>query len=601
MNARSALMPSLRRVLTRYADLTVWVWRDAVRRYPSGAAVAVAAGGIALVFEVVAYAGLYAYARALETGQVVEWAGASVAVRDSYGVLVVVAAVVFVSFVVAAALNYVSGQRTITLWQRYELFCIKRAAVLTSRLPHPASPEASAQVSEGLLKTLEKDSRYCGRFFQLFLNGVLPLGRLALSAVALFVIDWLFTLIVLALAAVAQLYLHRINAANAAATRAYEARRTDARGGQKRLLHHLWRNVVPVGMDDPLLAATYESGPYRQSQQAYLVRWLAKEKTTLTVNLLGAVATLAVLLAAGVALLSGAWSWSLLLAYVAALRYFLGSLMQVSSLATTASRYYPHLFRYYTFEASARAATAAPPAAEPPPSIGGDGAGQPTVLALPALDGSADRVALHPGRPVLVFHPEDVDRGLLRALFEKATPPAAAPEPFWVVGDGTFQGGTLRSFAGIAPDVPPEALRSALARAAGHTAPTRIDPDTPLSPEDAAAVPPETLQRWRLAAALLSGRPAIVVPRKQKAGRVRWDVPSLRHRFPARIVVEVTDEPPAEPLPDAAAVLFSDGEALQAWGTGRYVNVHPEVWSRYSDASVHAREAVSADLDDDEE
>ena len=174
---------------------------------------------------------------------------------------------------------------------------------------------------------------------------------------------------------------------------------------------------------------------------ASLITQIIKEKAFLGTNLLTSASLLVILVTAGLGVIVGQWSWSIVLVYLIALRYFLRSVNEVSSRISEASRHYPHIKRYYEFITDAERALVAPPMA----SISNG-----MRLKLPSLSDDRQTLCLTSGQRFILLHPRSTDRSLVRMFLDKTVlPPVSWGDPYWFVGDTEYPDSALRESLGF--------------------------------------------------------------------------------------------------------------------------------------------------------
>ncbi len=567
------LSPPSAKALKAYAAVVAWIWQDGVWRSRTRMPGFLLYSGAAILCQIGAFNILFGYANALEHDRSVSAFGMELATRSS--ALLLVAAAIG-SFSLLSAYGYVvyhSGLRLIDWRREYEEFCQKRFVLLASQLPHPSMPTASRMLAEGTLERMARSGpRGCGRVLQLLLTMLLPAARLLACVVVMVFVSALFSLIVAALLAVGLLFLHRVNRAAAETSRAYAHHGPRAEATRRRLLERTWRSPAPIADSDRAANEALSGGEVASALDAYFRRYVHAEESALVINGLTAVALLTVALAGGTGVLSGAWSWSVFLLYLLALRFFMTSLMQVGRGLTRASRFYPQVFEHYQMVTEAERATRS--------SLDSVDREPVVALALPSLEGEAERLELRPGAVTYLIHPGPLDARLVHLLQTRTDGAASNGTPYWFVGEAAHAGSTLRQFYGFPEGLADAKLQSELASLLGwrdEPECTGVGLDEVLSEARLELLPASLHRALGLLAGVHSGRPVILV--REDDLRFLLDASG---KLPASLssyaVLAVCASKPR--LSNAgldSPILLYDGRELIGWCSPTWLEAHPEV------------------------
>ncbi|RMH88589.1 MAG: hypothetical protein D6681_14715 [Calditrichaeota bacterium] len=589
----------LRQRIAHLWGLLTWLGRDALWRFRKPVLTVVAGNAAGLFCEFAAYKVLFHYARAVEQDNLIEIMGITLWHPTSPQALILTAVATLVLLGLSGVFIYAAGKTTILLWRMYQEFCTERAYALVSYLPHPACELANQYLSlTALAKLGRRQAHYCGRLVRLAARMLLPVGRMLISGAVLFIINPLFSGIIFLLLCAAQIFLHRNNMAAAQASHRFERHSPEASRQRERFLKAIWLSAAQLTPDAPLIRGIFSSKPVRKYQDAYFGRFISIEKTRLLLNSLTSVSIVLILIIAGVGAISGAWSWSIFLAYLVALRYFLRSLMAVGAGVTRGSRFYPQVNEYYRFVRDAQKASEAPSSPQRFSRIS---------IRIPSLMGDDRHLILHPGQVVGLLHPGAIHRGLVKLLWEAMEPtPPFTGSPFWFLNEPPPEQLTLREWLGLPKSLEEEKFRELLVHtASGGNGKLRA---IPLALDSSAAESvslPEhqpILPLLKLTAALYSGRPIILFPEQDWHALLRCGCTALLEQLRERLVILVSSDMLSRDVADAHTVLLLSREKeLYGWATQGWLIAHPEVWQEFRREYARQKARVSGFIDEDDD
>jgi len=592
-------MPGLtKESLKSYGAVAAWIWRDALLRYKKPIAKTVMASGAGLLCQLAALGIVFAYAKALESDKTITLLGYVFSARSSVTLLIAAALSGFLLLVMFAILDYVSTIDSIKLRRRYEEFCSKRVYVLTSRLPHPSSPKANRMLAEETLGNgVRKDARYCGRLLKFLLNAILPLGSIVVYTIALFYISVLFSSIIFLLLSISLIFLYKINTAAAQTSHLTERHASTASSEGRRLLRRTSESAAPINYTDKAMTYIFSDGAVGRYLDIFFSRFVIKGKSRLTINILTAFSMLSVILFAGTVLILGKWSWSIFIAYLVVLRYFLTSLGKIGSIMTQTSRIYPQIRRYYEFVSDAEKVTTEA-------SVLSDGS---TIsLSIPSLVNEQEKVVLQTGKPTFLIHPGSVDRSLVSQLqIQTIQDLDKGSVLYWFIGNADCLGSSLREFQGFPSTLTDIELRYELATLLDGKNGKEILPvslDDILTEECFAAISPDVMQALSILSAIYSKRHAIVLREKDLTVLPDHSPSGLPYALSNRVViVAINSMPTMVDMDDDTIVLVSNGKQLVYWCTIGWLAKNPYALNQLTTKMVQKYDALDEWADDEDE
>ncbi|MEM7390749.1 MAG: hypothetical protein AAF492_00255 [Verrucomicrobiota bacterium] len=336
-----------------YGALAGWLARDMLKRYRGPAGAIAGASVAAAVCQVGAWGLLATLVRSLEAGE--PWTGFGLSLDPRsigpFTGLLGLSALLLAGYTL---LIYAARQAAIRISRRYEDLCLKRACAVLSHLPHPDCPDANRLLEEQRLTPgAGNESRICGRLLAILLSGSAPALLLLVYGVLMLWMQPPLTigLFLLILAGGAAQFV--FNAATSKATRRFEASSLAASRERAARTEAFDGLALPIEQADELLESLFAEGAQRETVEAHHARFETIEKSRLANNMMNATVLVLGLGLGSWGVLSTWWSWSELVAYIVALRFFLVNLRQWGNILASVSRFYPLVQRYMTLARAA--------------------------------------------------------------------------------------------------------------------------------------------------------------------------------------------------------------------------------------------------------
>ncbi len=551
-----------REKLAYFRRFASWLWRDVVTRYRNQIVMTLVADGVRLVSKLGAFAVILGYAHALEKNRVLTLWNYPHDTRTSLVILLTVAVSAFVLLVIAAVSSYYATLIAVKLTRNYEEFCAQRVLVLAAHLPHPSCPAANRLlVEDNVVKERERLARLCGRFVNLILNALPPLGAVAIAVVVLFCISYVFTFIVFILSLAVICLFHDLITATLNGVHVSKGNNAAIAMEKRQLYQRIWDAPAPISYSDPALIKAYDDGETSKSLDTYYGRrFIARAKLHFAVNLLIAFSMLSIIVIAGMGIRTGVWNWSIFMAYIVALRYFFSGLSQVTNFLILTGIQYPSIHLYHEFVSDAEQATILPERKSERHIV---------TLRIPSLEDDRQTVDLPVGDWIYLVNSGPPSRAIIAGLQNLTGMGDHIPRPsYWFIGSNFRLDCTLRESLGLPSLVSDDEMREKLRSLIPATAENdmlKFRLDEVLTNSFVGMYPSEVLKALNLLSAIYSDRPVVVMSRKDllENMEVSAGVPDcLLHRMV--IIVDKRILPPYA-RNDDSLVLVSDGVRPVGW------------------------------------
>jgi hypothetical protein len=453
-------MSRLQQQLGGYAAFMGWLFRDAFLRYRWRLSLMVLANVLGLAAQALAVFAAYRYAQALETGQLVQYLGATVAPRQSFGLLVATAVAVLALMAASGILVAYARVAATRMAYAYGQHCAQRAYLLASTLPSRAAPQASAELNFARLSELTKrDPAILNAVVRILFYSLLPIGTAVVAGVALMVIDATLSLIISGVLAVAALFLYRISIRGAAQRATVRQRWRDLVVERRLLDLRVAQSPAPIRPAEGWAMRAFDGKTAAGYEGVVVGQRATVERASFVAQVAMGCAIFIILLVQGGAMLRSESNWSALLVYLAALFYFANSFAKVARALISVNRYYPELSSHARFVERAR------------PAQAGDAAPMPGRFRLeaPFLGEPARTLEAAAGERLALLLPSEVSRYALAPLAValrgyRADGTLDPVAPIWFASpDIASGGGTLRESIGLAPEYDAGRLEADLA------------------------------------------------------------------------------------------------------------------------------------------
>lgn len=267
---------------------------------------------------------------------------------------------------------------------------------------HNANPDArTPPVPDALVLELMREVRAAESAARLLALGLSNLLVLPVGLIAMLVIDWQLTLIVLAVALASSAGFYRISLQISQQRQTEQRLMQGVQDERRRLLERSGGAFAPLASDDPDLQRVYRSGATGKTAGALHLQFLATQRGALIGQIVVAVATAAIFLAGGLQAVGAGQGWTRLLLYLVVLRLVGGKLAASARTLIALNRHYAGL-RRYARELNALDATR------------GAGVSSPATMSLVLGDGQ--REVLASGEVVGVVGPPRPKKSLIAQL-----------------------------------------------------------------------------------------------------------------------------------------------------------------------------------------
>ncbi len=361
----------------------------------------------------------------------------------------------------AAVVCYLGDSMSFTVARRYAEYGAGRVLAIVARpqpIKVPTDIDGPSTAPRFVLRVLGSGMNAQIRLIMAVVNVVSPLIMLVVAGVALFAISVPMTLVMGTVMLVFAVPFYWINKSVVRAARARELHGRRVGRTVVRLVTAIMQTRYTNGRDLQWGETFVGGRDLQQNLQALRGILVLKRQIDPIRELTFGVVLLVLLVMFGRAAEGGTISWDLLLAYLVALRWSMGSFTRVAASVTAMTRLLPLVARYVDFRrVNERRAVDTPE----PTRHSGETFDWPLSLCVAddALPESLAQLDLNPGDSVCVVYPEEVARGTFSRFCDRLTrrsqhagadlnrhalfQAAAAPPPLFTLRETIAGGGSL--------------------------------------------------------------------------------------------------------------------------------------------------------------
>lgn len=336
--------------IKKYQSVIAWILQDSILRFKKKVFLIVISGFLGVALQLQTIALVFYYAKALETGKIINILDYNINIRDSKLILIALGIIILISLIIAAWLNYYSRNRLLKLWRIYEEFCAKRVfhILAEKRLRLSFFYQEIIDDDTRLLKIVRTDSRYCGRVLEIVLSIFTPSVTAVISSGALIYINPLLTVLLILPLTITIFFWYRASRKASNNASLLEQYSSNSSTEYRSLIRWFKQDVysLPTSYIENLYNHLENS---RGFLDAFEGRLNSLAKSDLASNIFLAITIFIILMVLGWNIISQQAGWGELIVYVFALRYSLFNLRQVTQKITAINLFYPHIKRYFHF------------------------------------------------------------------------------------------------------------------------------------------------------------------------------------------------------------------------------------------------------------
>ena len=337
---RDSFLPRISRQGRNYSTLVGWLLHRAFEGRTWKLVIATALSLLHLSTQGAAIYVVYWYGKAMGSSGVgkIPWFNIEVNLKDQPEWLWAIVVVSTALFVLSALLLYLSRKQVIDMVQNHYARSIEQLALLSLRVPDPRARIASQIFSDYGLGGLTMGCRRGALMSTTFASAITAVVGGLGAAVFLLRIDPALTLLIMASAVVAALFLYPLTIRAAQSARAREK----VQGAFRHELRELSR--------DPTVeqtATSLESAD--ELARVYMMRRRVVTELVFAIEIGITILIGIVVFYMARQALAGKEQWAIFIAYIGALRMTLNGASQAVRAFASVSRYYPQIVRYYLF------------------------------------------------------------------------------------------------------------------------------------------------------------------------------------------------------------------------------------------------------------
>ncbi|OEF96833.1 hypothetical protein BHF68_07170 [Desulfuribacillus alkaliarsenatis] len=336
--------------IVNYYEVIKWMLKDSLFRFRKMSILIIIGEAIGVFLQASAILLAIQYVYMLEKNEYLTMFVISGYPRELIELFIIVCVMVFTLLFVAAMLLYLSGTKMYHLRIHYQKFCSKR--VLSNYYDCRFHTNFNREYNESKIMCLtSSDSTFCGRVLRMTLSLIRPLIIFAVSLPIMVYLETRVSVIVIILAFISLLFQYKVSKAAAGYSINVERNAGAASKERRELFNSL--SLAPKNINSELvneyIDKAYGRGSLNKFYSALYGRLLSLEKSSFISNILIAAGIFFILVILIREALLYDKSWTIVVAYIVAVRFTLMSLRQVNRLLTSINRFYPQLKRYYQF------------------------------------------------------------------------------------------------------------------------------------------------------------------------------------------------------------------------------------------------------------
>lgn len=336
--------------IKRYFLLYKWIFFDTIGRFKFDAILTLASGTLGVFSQVSAIGISIYYMRILENNKSLTILKHEVDVGSSVIILVFFSCGILFSMVISSWLQYYHRQKVFNLRKEYEIFCAKRALKLISKNYFIKVPEIQKlPVEKRLLRVTRGDSSFCGRVFQMLLEGVTPFITFIASVFTLFATKFNLTLLIILFLSLSIRFHFKNNKLGANSSTNIENNIAKATIDFLNLIKVCLNFRNKFNYFEPIIDRHYENGPTKLYWNSLQLRRIITEKSKLINNNLFAFIFFSIIIIFGWDSITGNHGFTKLVVYLVSLRYCLVNFQSIIAKITSINRFYPQFKRYADF------------------------------------------------------------------------------------------------------------------------------------------------------------------------------------------------------------------------------------------------------------
>ncbi|MGH9338758.1 MAG: hypothetical protein ACRD1R_04020, partial [Acidobacteriota bacterium] len=392
----------------RYIKVARWLFHDSLMRFRRDTIQVVVLRSLSVAGQLASVVILMHSIRTLETGerfQVLDWTIEARSVEALSAVL----GVLCTALLIMVFGDFLARQKAVTLMCEYETFCLKRLIARTSRLPHPATPQANDYVTgiTSVFARLQKDARYAGLVLRQCLLSIAPLLQVLIYGLALWYLEPKVFAMIILLVAIGVWFLYKQSLYGAKCSLAIERLIRPAGAERLRMMKMVRAAPLPLELEDERIKRFFDGGAFKALNDAIYGRLRVILQTDLTAKLLTVFGVASGVTVLGIRAIEENSGWGLIIVYVLVLRACFDSGRAVTVAITSMNRYYPQVSRYVAFIDASEAAFDKFELVAP----------QAIWLRVPCLDGSMEHLLIPQGIPLGLITPSPIGRDSLIPLW----------------------------------------------------------------------------------------------------------------------------------------------------------------------------------------
>lgn len=342
--------------IRRYLTVLRWFLVDSLGPVKIKAVGVVAIGFLGVSLQVGAIGLCIKYAKHLSSGKNLSIFNFVFHPRESLLLLVVFSALFLVLSVISSWMIYLGNKFTFHLAFNYEksfLIKVYRSVIVDQNIiPTPVSSAETPEQS--IVKLVCGDVRIITRVIKVVLSAIVPFLTFICATIILFYSNFILSLLLMVVVFMSAVFYLKVNFESLEDSKKMERTVTPLASMKRSLIRCFsGASVLPGSYVNDFAGTLLSDDLYIDNMEGFRGRIMARDKSRLVSEHLGAICIVLIFLVIGYQMLISHEGWGRLVIYLLALKYCLANFQKVTGMVTTVNRFYPVISRMYDFSVQA--------------------------------------------------------------------------------------------------------------------------------------------------------------------------------------------------------------------------------------------------------
>jgi hypothetical protein len=311
---------------------------------------AIVPGAVGMSLQVGAVGLILYFAKLLVKGETFSRFGMEIDPTESYIFIFVFAALVAVVLMLSSWMSYFSQVHIIRLGTDYERLCVRRVFSILNRCrQNDAEAQRNPLYRKSLAQLAGQDARWLGRISINLSESIVPAGTCLVAVCVLVFISIPITGLVAVLVGISVFFYEKVSVEGVFFSTRMRITRKATKEEKSDLIDRMATSSQGPDIEMAEIDQWLTTKSFQESLSSYEQRLLTASRATLIGQHLALASIFLLFLLVGAQTVLMKESWSELVVYLVALRYFLNTFQQVAKKLTRINRFYANITRQYMF------------------------------------------------------------------------------------------------------------------------------------------------------------------------------------------------------------------------------------------------------------